>query len=111
MTTAKRWRQPRLTVGPASRPLSAACHVAGDSISLGRRGVFGRAGPEREMVALEGQRDATLVEGLQRRAVADRDDRGVRQAFREQTVEPRFRRLVERGGGLVEEQILRLVQE
>src|SRR5258705_10331325 len=52
-----------------------------------------------------------LVEGLKRRAVADRDDGGCRQFFLEETIEPGFRGFIERGGRFVEEQILRRVQQ
>ena len=51
------------------------------------------------------------MEGLQRRAMTDRDDGGGRQFLLEQAVERRLRGFIERRGRLIEEQILRLVQQ
>ena len=51
------------------------------------------------------------MERRERRAVADRHDGRFRQALLEQPVERRLRRLVERGGGLVEEQEIGRLQE
>jgi hypothetical protein len=51
------------------------------------------------------------VEGLERASVADRDHRGCRKLLGKETIERGFRSLIERGGRLIEEQILRPVQE
>src|SRR6185437_10758787 len=57
-----------------------------------------------EVVALAFERHLALVESFQRRAMADRDNAAVGQLLREQAIERGLRGLVERGGGLVEEQ-------
>src|SRR5262245_39338810 len=59
-------------------------------------------------VALEHQTAA--MEGGERRAMADRYDRAALEPRVEQTVEHAFRRFVERGRRLVEEQIIRRLQ-
>src|SRR5215471_4967769 len=66
---------------------------------------------QRKVVAGADQRELTMVESLQRRAVTDRNQGGGRQRLAEQTIECGLRRLVERGGRLVEEQEGRCVQQ
>src|SRR5664279_2058205 len=60
-----------------------------------------------EPVAVAAQHHIALVEGLQRRAMADRDDGGGRQFLLDQFVKRRLRGFVERGRRFIEEQILR----
>src|SRR5258705_6523448 len=67
--------------------------------------------PQREAVAIAHQADIALMEGVQCRPVADRDDRGLRQLLLEQAVQRGLRGFVERGGRLVEEQVVRRVQQ
>ena len=57
------------------------------------------------------QRPLVVMEFAQGRSVADRDDRGCRQPLMQQPVKGLFTGLIERCGGLVEEQPLRRVQE
>ena len=64
---------------------------------------------QRELVAVADHGDVALMEGMERRAVADRDDGGLRQFRSQQIVKCGFRGFVERRRGLVEEQILRRV--
>src|SRR5580692_4458270 len=92
------------------RPWSASPCLARTPVSLGPADVLA-AVAQREMIAVADQRDIALVERLERRAVADRDHGGRRQFRFEQLVELGFRRLIERGGCLIEEQKLRRVQE
>src|ERR1700742_5125983 len=66
---------------------------------------------QHEAILRLGQYDIALVECLQRAAVADRDDGGGRQFLLEKLVELRFGGLIKRGGGFVEEQVLRRMQE
>src|ERR1700688_1894597 len=74
---------------------------------LGRRGSLAPV-LQGESIAVAPQHDLALVEGLQRRAMADRYDGGGRQPLLDQAIERRLRGLVERGGGFIQEQILRL---
>ena len=66
---------------------------------------------QRKSVAVPAQHDIAIVESLQRRAMADRDDGGRRQLLLEQFVEGRLRRFVKRSGRFIEKQILRLMQQ
>jgi hypothetical protein len=50
---------------------------------------------QEKLIAVTVQHDVALVEGLKRRAMADRDDGGCRQSFLEQTIEPGFRGFIE----------------
>jgi hypothetical protein len=56
---------------------------------------------QREAIAVADQDDVALVEGVERRAVADRDDGGGRQLLDQQAVQRRLRGLIQRSGGLV----------
>src|SRR5689334_24723408 len=57
------------------------------------------------------ERKSPLMEGGERRAVADRDDGRSREPFLEQPIESCLRDLVERSGGLIEEQEVRRLQQ
>jgi hypothetical protein len=50
---------------------------------------------QKKLIAITAQHDMALVEGLKRRAVADRDDGGRGQFFLEETIEAGFRDFIE----------------
>ena len=92
--------------------LKVAARFLADYRGVGRSTAPARARLRaRVAVAVAFQRQAAAVERVQRRAVADRDDGRVRQPLLQQPVERGLGRLVERGGGLVEEQLVRLLQQ
>src|SRR5947199_5868703 len=75
-----------------------------------------RRRPERRIahaiaLAILHQRQATRVEGGKRRTVSDRNNGNVRQPILDELVEPRLRRLVERGARLVKEQEVGRMQD
>ena len=63
------------------------------------------------MIALADDVEPAAVEGGEGAAMADRDDGRVRQALLQELVDRALRGLVERGGGLVEEQEVGRMQE
>jgi len=63
-----------------------------------------RVGEPAIALAVGNENDVAAVVGFERRAVADRDQRRVRQLLRQQVIELRFGRLIERCRRLVKEQ-------
>src|SRR5437588_2061619 len=74
------------------------------------RGGRERGLPQAADLAVALQHETAAVEGGERRAMADRYDRAALEPRGEKTVERGFRRLVERGRRLVEEQVIRRLQ-
>src|SRR5215207_318081 len=66
---------------------------------------------QHKLIATARECDIALVESIERRAVSDRDDGGGRQFLLEQPIQRLLRGLVERRGGLIEEQVLRRMQQ
>src|SRR3982074_2287279 len=95
----------------AGRGRSAGCRADHARLMTSRMlGVLALA-LQRELVAVADQHDVALVEDLERGAMADRDDGGCRQFLLEQTIQRRLGGLIQRRGRLVEEQILRPMQQ
>src|SRR6266478_681016 len=95
----------------AGRGRSAGCRADRARLMTSRMlGVLALA-LQRELVAVADQHDVALVEGLERGAMADRDYGGCRQFLLEQTIQRRLGGLIQRRGRLVEEQILRPMQQ
>src|SRR5665213_4343396 len=62
-------------------------------------------------IAFAAESEPALVEGGERRAVTDRHDRGGGEPLLQQMIQLGFRRLIERGGGFVQEQIIGRMQQ
>src|SRR5689334_9971749 len=62
-------------------------------------------------VAVAREHEAAVVEGGEGGAMPDRDDGGVRQPLAQQLIERRFGRFIERRRRLVEEEIIRRMQQ
>ena len=62
------------------------------------------------MVAFARQIQAAAVEGGERGAMADGDDGGARKPPLQQVIERRLGRLIERGGGFIEQEVIGRVQ-
>ena len=82
---------------------------ADGAVSGGRR--FRRRRRRERAVGIRLHGDDGVVHGAQRRAMADRDDAGLRQLAIDRRVELALQLLVERGGRLVQEEPVRLAQK
>src|SRR5882762_4306070 len=89
---------------------NAGGRASGKSIAVSRLGVLSSI-LQRKLVAVAGKLHIALMEGFKRRAMADRDDGGCRQFLLDQAIQCRLRGFIERGGGFIEEQILRRMQQ
>src|ERR1700681_4159638 len=115
-TDALRRNDHRTIAAGAVAGLGAALPIGGMAwlwprdVTSGCLGVLALA-LQRELVAVADQHDVALVEGCERGAMTDRDDGGCRQFLLEQTIQRRLRGLIQRRSRLVEEQILRPMQQ
>src|ERR1700722_9452341 len=92
----------RRGVGPTAARATAVSRPDRCSSLFRRLSLRGIA--QRVMVAFRRHFEMPLMQRYQGRAVADGDDRGVRQAPRQRRVEFRFKLLLNGGCGLVEQQ-------
>src|SRR5215471_12543333 len=119
--SSPRWRSERAcwppwpSFGTTFSAVAAGPSGGGDPLAANRPLALFRRGFERGLtqsvelaVALE--HETAAVEGGERGAVADRHDRGAPEPCVEKAVERGFRRLVERSRRLVEEKIIRCLQ-